>query len=427
MTAINWLSTPDDEQAVRRRLSRMVDTQFESRVGSDDLKTIYLFLTRKCNLGCQHCYIEGVGAQARDADFTLKTIRELIEQARGHGLRKVKVSGGEPMIHGEFFDIMDYLGSIGLAELVLETNGTLFKPDTIERLSNIPNLVIFISLDHFDPEQHDTFRAKKGAFSRTAAVLQALGKSSISSVVTTTATRHNYDTVPAIVDLVLGWGIDRHRTLLNIHPIGNARSHLDNAITLDECDTLVGQIMASPWFETGRAYLTLPPALMPLQHLDGVHTCGWGDNVLGILSTGQVSMCSASYDDPNMIAGNAFDEPLIDLWKKSPFFQELREIGAGRVKGVCSNCVFYKVCRGVCKISSYSHYGEKDAPYPLCQEAYNTGSFPSYALTDPDRDCTYKPGVIQKKRGSFEDTELFHFVKMAQDRQASQGTATLAE
>jgi hypothetical protein len=104
----------------------------------------------------------------------------------------------------------------------------------------------------------------------------------------------------------------------------------------------------------------------------------------------------------------------MDIWRNSPFFEELRTIGAGRVKGVCSNCVFYKVCRGVCKISSYSHYGEKDAPYPLCQEMYNAGLFPEYALADPERDCTYRPGVIPHKRKSMEGSELFHFMKQAQ-------------
>jgi AdoMet-dependent heme synthase len=414
MSTIEWLEPVENEDTVRSWLSEMVNHQHEGRRGTDDLKTIYLFLTRKCNLGCQHCYIEGVGPKAKDIDFNLETIRSLIEQALPHGLRKVKVSGGEPMVHPEFMPIMRYLGGLGLPEIVLETNGTLFKPEMIAQLEQILNLVVFISLDHFDPDKHDEFRGKQGAFSKTEGTLRDIGASSVQSVVTTTANRYNFAAIPKILDLVFEWGVDRHRTLLNIHPIGNARGHLDNAITIEECNGLVGDIMGTEHFKSGRAYLTLPPALMPLANFKGVHTCGWGDNVLGILSTGQISMCSASYDDPDMIAGNAFDTPLIDIWRNSSFFNQLREIGAGNVKGVCSNCVFYKVCRGVCRISSYSHYGEKDAPYPLCQEAYNVGSFPKYALIDPNLDCTYKPGVIKEKRGKVQNTALFKLVQEAQ-------------
>lgn len=381
------------------------------KVSEDEIKTIYLFLTRKCNLGCQHCYIEGVGPKAKGHDFNLETIRGLIEQALPHGLRKVKVSGGEPMVHKEFMALMEYLGSCGLKELVLETNGTLFDELTIERLARLPNLTIFLSLDHYDADAHDQFRGKAGAYAKTTAVLQDLGTTDIATVVTTTAYRNNYDNIPQIVELILGWGIAKHRTLLNIHPMGNVRSKLDNAITLDECEVLIGNLLKSPHFDSGRAYMTLPPALMPLKHLTGVHTCGWGDSVLGILSNGQISMCSASYDDPEMIGGNAFETPLMDIWRDSPFFHQLREVAHGDVKGVCGNCVFYSVCRGVCKMSSWSHYGEKDAPYPLCQEIYNSGSFPKYALIDEARDCTYRKGTIAAKRKPVNTTDRYNFLR----------------
>ena len=110
-------------------------------------------------------------------------------------------------------------------------------------------------------------------------------------------------------------------------------------------------------------------------------------------------MCSASYDDHKMIGGNAFQQDLIDIWANGTFFENLREVGGGKVKGVCGNCVFYAACRGVCKMSSYSHYGEVDAPYPLCQEAYNRGQFPAYALADPAKDCRYGEGTIKDRRG----------------------------
>jgi radical SAM protein with 4Fe4S-binding SPASM domain len=399
MGALEWLPASQGNHTVRKSLQDLVRREGAKRYASqDELKTIYLFLTRKCNLGCQHCYIEGVGPKAKGVDFDLATIRGLIEQARPHGLRKVKVSGGEPMVHKDFMAVMEYLGSCGLQELVLETNGTLFNDQTIERLSRLPNLTIFLSLDHYQEDAHDMFRGKSGSYAKTTAVLRALGETNIQTVVTTTAYRNNYSSVLQIIDLVLGWGIKKHRTLLNIHPSGTARQHESNAITLDECELLIGSLLKSPHFETGRAYMTLPPALMPLKYLTGVHTCGWGDNVLGILSNGEVSMCSASYDDPEMIGGNAFEMPLMDIWRNSPFFHELRSIGDGDVKGVCGNCVFYSVCRGVCKMSSWSHYGEKNAPYPLCQEVYNSGGFPEYALVDPDLDCTYRKGTIPAHR-----------------------------
>jgi len=399
MTTLPWIDYKLPEESVRSTLRSKIDKHFEEVHSSKgELKTIYLFLTRKCNLSCKHCYIEGVGP-ARDIDFDLTAIQKLIDQAVPEGLKKVKVSGGEPFVRRDVLDILRFLNERDL-EVVLETNGTLFAADTIERLQELSRFTVFISLDHIDELEHDDFRGLAGSYKKTVQVLRELGKTEINSVVTTTANRRNYDHIREIVDAVIGFGVKRHRTLLNIHPLGNARSHLDNAITMDEAETLISSLFASEHFQAGRAYMTLPPALMPLRFLTDLHTCGWGNSVLGILSNGDVSMCSASYDDPAMIGGNAFQHDFIDLWKNGDFFRKLREIGDGDVKGVCSNCIFYKVCRGVCRMSSYSHYGRTDAPYPLCQEVYNRGAFPRYALEDPAKDCSFGNEVIKSRRES---------------------------
>ena len=397
MPELSWLNYSLPVDPVRGMLHDMVRKHYEESASSAGaLKTIYLFLTRKCNLGCKHCYIEGVGP-ARDLDFDLASIQALIDEAMPHGLRKVKVSGGEPFVRRDVLDVLRFLDDREL-EIVLETNGTLFATDTVAQLAKLRNFTVFISLDHIDESEHDDFRGLAGSYKKTVGVLHQLGETDIQSVVTTTASRKNFDRVAEIADAVIGWGIKKHRTLLNIHPIGNARSHLDNAITLDEASILISQLFASKHFSAGRAYMTLPPALMPLEFLKDLHTCGWGNSVLGILSNGDVSMCSASYDDPGMIGGNAFRENFIDIWKNGAFFEGLRAIGDGKVQGVCGNCVFYKACRGVCRMSSYSHYGTTDAPYPLCQEVYNSGGFPKYALLDPEKDCRFGPEVIKTKR-----------------------------
>lgn len=399
MTQLQWLSYDVDEPLVRQRLQAMVATHIShSEQTMDKLQTIYLFLTRKCNLGCQHCYIEGVGP-ARDKDFDLDSIKQMIERALPYGLKKVKVSGGEPFVRKDALDVLEYLDSLDL-EVVLETNGTLFEDDTVQKLNKLKNFSIFISLDNADKIDHDKFRGQKGAYSKTVGVLKELGQTDIHSIVTTTANRYNYAKVLDVVNMVMDWGIKQHRTLLNIHPMGNARDYLSNAITIDEAEYLIGSLLESPHFKSGRAYMTLPPSLMPLDVLKDLHSCGWGNNVIGILSTGDISMCSASYDDPQMIGGNAFEEDLIDIWAHGDFFRNLREIGKGQVKGVCSNCVFYSVCKGVCRMSSYSHYKEVDAPYPLCQEIYNRGAFPKYALIDPEKDCRYGDEVIKTSRNS---------------------------
>jgi hypothetical protein len=60
MRVLDWLPAASDSYGVRSFLQQLVTRELSERSGSEnELKTIYLFLTRKCNLGCQHCYIEG--------------------------------------------------------------------------------------------------------------------------------------------------------------------------------------------------------------------------------------------------------------------------------------------------------------------------------------------------------------------------------
>jgi AdoMet-dependent heme synthase len=398
MGPLSWINSEHAESKRRHLQSLMGNNGRNNGEARRNLHTIYLFLTRKCNLSCSHCYIDGVGPHAKDKDFNLETVTRIFEKVKPAGLKKVKISGGEATLHPEFFQILDYLNTLGLEEIVLETNGMIHREHLINRLPAIRNLTVYVSLDHFVAEAHDLFRKRAGAYEKTTGFLQLLGKTNVRSVVTTTAYKNNYRHILEIIETVLSWGITRHRTLLNIHPLGNAKNNLSNILTIDELIEVMDTIVQSDYFMQKKAYLTLPPALMPIETLDEIKTCGWGNDVLGLLSTGDISMCSASYGDANMIGGNIFTDDVLDVWENGLFFEELRKIGNGDVQGVCANCLLYENCRGVCKMSSYAYYGEKDAPYPLCQEFYNKGLFPEYALKDNGVNSTYQPGVIAQTR-----------------------------
>ena len=88
------------------------------------LNQIYFYLTDGCNLRCRHCSIapeyqtEGKAAAALD----LELFRHIVDQAKPLGLSSVKLSGGEPLIHPQISEILDYLWGQDL-RLSIETNG----------------------------------------------------------------------------------------------------------------------------------------------------------------------------------------------------------------------------------------------------------------------------------------------------------------
>jgi len=393
MSAYEWLQTEQSDDEKRRILKEYVSIVTGDNPGGFAFpKKLHLFPTRRCNLNCKHCYVNRKGSNS-DRELETGAILKLIERLRQAGLESVKISGGEPLLRTDFSELVRSILKMKLAVSV-ETNGLLLTQEIAEGVLDSPKVTVYISLDHCDAEYHDLFRGVAGSHERTLKSIALIGKLSCQSTVTTTANRMNLNSIPRLIDLVVSLGITKHRTLLNIHPLGSATNNMDLAIISNEMEQLVSTLLRTRHFQSGRAYCTLPPALTPLHMLKSVRTCEWGKSVIGLLSNGDISMCSASYGDSALIASNVFEDDILDIWQNAALFAKLRKISGGRVDGICGNCVLYPACRGMCRMSSYSHYRELDAPYPLCQHAYNQGKFPSYALLNQELQSYYGGEVI---------------------------------
>jgi len=91
------------------------------------LGQIYFYLTEGCNLRCRHCWIapkyqtEGHSYPSLALDF----FQSIVKQAKPLGLARVKLTGGEPLLHPQIHEILECIRTENLP-LTLETNGVLF-------------------------------------------------------------------------------------------------------------------------------------------------------------------------------------------------------------------------------------------------------------------------------------------------------------
>lgn len=95
------------------------------------LEALYFTINQQCNLECAHC-LTNSGPKAKTPPITLDDIRRIAEDAHAVGAKRFYVTGGEPLLHPEFFEIIAYLQSLG--EVVFFTNGTLLDEATMDRL-----------------------------------------------------------------------------------------------------------------------------------------------------------------------------------------------------------------------------------------------------------------------------------------------------
>jgi cyclic pyranopterin phosphate synthase len=92
------------------------------------LLNLRVAITRRCNLHCEFCHLEGEEKPAENfvAEMTVDEIVRIVRVAVGLGISRVKLTGGEPLMRKDITEIVKGIATIpGLADLSMTTNGTM--------------------------------------------------------------------------------------------------------------------------------------------------------------------------------------------------------------------------------------------------------------------------------------------------------------
>jgi len=159
------------------RASKIPDLSRENNAKGIDLRPEYIILdiTHRCNLKCNICEIRKDG---QIEEYTLDEVKGLIDQAIKWGVKEFVLSGGEPLLRDDIFEILDFVKARNYSVGVL-TNGIKLDEAFIGRL--LPylaagSLSLSISLDALSPALHDDIRGSKGCFEKTSAALKLLSE-----------------------------------------------------------------------------------------------------------------------------------------------------------------------------------------------------------------------------------------------------------
>lgn len=147
-------------------------------------------VTSRCNLRCAHCYMDaGDGGGA--LELSTSEAKMLVDQVNRAGSPVLILSGGEPLLRDDLFEIAEYGTQQGL-RMAIGTNGTLIDDRTAVRLAGAGIRKAAISLDSADPGVHDRFRGVTGAWERAVAGIEACRDAGIPVQVHTTVTLQNH-------------------------------------------------------------------------------------------------------------------------------------------------------------------------------------------------------------------------------------------
>ena len=115
------------------QMSRVIASEAKMRMGIPTLRSLELAVTWICNLKCEFCYAEDLMyAQKRPPHITVDTVRDVVNQARDLGLIHVNITGGEPMVRKDIYDVIDAIPKDIVVSIV--TNSTLITNEKVDRL-----------------------------------------------------------------------------------------------------------------------------------------------------------------------------------------------------------------------------------------------------------------------------------------------------
>ena len=347
------------------------------------LNQIYFYLTEGCNLRCRHCWIapkyqsEGNSYPALDLDL----FRSIIEQAKPLGLTGVKLTGGEPLLHPQIQEILEYIRAQDLP-LSMETNGVLCTPEVARQMAACKDPFVSVSLDGAEVETHEWVRGVEGCFETALQGIRNLVAAELRPQVIMTVMRHNKDQMEPMVRLAER--MDAGSVKFNIvQPTARGEKMHDSGEALD----IEELVELGDWVESTLSASTNlrvdydhPPAFRPLGKMfgnngDGCGVCGIL-GILGVLANGSYALCGIGETVPDLVFGQASTDLLQDIWDYNPLLVELREGLPQGFEGICCHCLLKGICLGSCVAQNYYRSKSIWAPFWFCQEAHNRGLFP---------------------------------------------------
>lgn len=319
-------------------------------------------VTRRCNLLCPHCYIDSTARlEQNNSELTLEEARLVIDELSYINDRLMLVfSGGEPLLRGDIYEIIEYATSGGFIP-VLGTNGILLTKEVVALLSKAGLRGVGVSIDSVNPVEHDRFRGFDGAWELSVSGLRYAREAGIETQIDVTLTDRNYQEIDRFIEFGVGLGVKAinffflictgraMKTDISTDNYESALCHVAGRVFKEK--RLMVRARCAPHiyrvlYEKG---YSIPP---------GTRGCLAGRSYMRIDPEGNVTPC------PYMpvVVGNIKESSLSDIWEGAPYLRLLRE---GNYKGRCGICEYTEICGG-CRARAFVNSGDMMNEDSLC-------------------------------------------------------------
>ncbi|MBF0369020.1 MAG: heme d1 biosynthesis radical SAM protein NirJ [Magnetococcales bacterium] len=339
-------------------------------------------LIRRCNLDCRHCY-----SASSDRDFEGELSTEecfgVLEDMKRFGVPAVILSGGEPLLRPDLFDIAKKAKELGFY-LGLSSNGTVMDPATADRIADAGFNYVGVSLDGLEAH-HDHIRGRTGAFQEALTGIRNCRKVGVRVGLRFTLTRDNGEDLGKILDLMTAESLNRiYLSHWNYAGRGRANRLEDAAhqmtrramthlfeTTLDDIENgrdrefVTGNndadgVFFLQWLREKK------PALADKAEAALIR---WGGNASGV---GIANIDNRGGVHPDIFwwnhhLGNVQERPFSEIWsdESDALLAGLRQ-RPRPVTGRCGSCRYLNICGGNTRVRAFQVTGDPWSEDPGC-------------------------------------------------------------
>ena len=299
--------------------------------------TVIFELTRKCNLNCQHCYATPKKGRK---ELTTSEIKSAINQLKNLGALFITFTGGDPTVNPDFIDILRYASDKNLA-IQIFSNGVSFNEKMVDELCSLNVFHVGVSVYGATANTHDTITRVQGSWQRTVNACIRLKERGIFVVfkfVIMSLNSHEANEmaymsdklgIPCKIDAKMKPRDDIMHDPLTLQLNNYKLKHIYKAYKKDH--------IAAKKINSSMIYLA----------------CVMGRSLLTINTYGDVFPCV----QVPIPAGNIRYTTITDIWKNSPFLQEVRKFPRKEKIHGCPECGVREYCNR-CPGSAFTEAGD---------------------------------------------------------------------
>jgi len=327
-----------------------------------------LEITNRCNQNCAYCYNvwksdSGYICGDLSPEKYIDILKKIITEGKP---RIVTISGGEPMLNKNIFNIILYLKRKKIKTNLI-TNGTLLATSDIKKFIKLKVKLFELPLLSSIPKIHDKITGFDGGWKKTISSMREIKKQRGNLAVVIVLTNENIFDIKNTLELSIAIGADS--ILLNrANAGGKCSNNFDIMPNIPDLKMAldIANKLAEEYEVPINIGVPIQPCIIDISKYPnlkfGYCQAGKKYPYYAVDPLGNLRPCNHS----NIILGNLTDQPLADILK-SPLLYDFET----SYPEECKNCIKLSECRGGCKASAEVCFGSYKKMEPFLKNNWD--------------------------------------------------------